>query len=200
MTLEMVTTIDRPEIWNCLVPQALKRGSRRVKFDRKRISYIMTKNSNIHCPYILRLTARETTWGEPNYSPPWCWIASKVLAPNDNIGIQQSNYVWVDHVDLSSVRMTRSLSSEVDLNTYIPSFRFGTGHIFNSVFENNDDGINTRNGTQLPVENNVWSGLTKAVRSTDNGSAVSVDNEFSGATGTVPTGTFTDPTIQLFIN
>jgi pectate lyase len=27
---------------------------------------------------------------------------AKVLAPGDNIGIQQSNQVWVDHVDLSS--------------------------------------------------------------------------------------------------
>lgn len=32
-------------------------------------------------------------------------IIQKVLAPGDNIGIQSANNVWVDHVDLSSVRI-----------------------------------------------------------------------------------------------
>jgi pectate lyase len=61
-----------------------------------------------------------------------------------------------------------------DLNSRTPSFRFGTGHIFNNVFDDvstrsfcvashgltrlqNNDGINTRDGAQLLVENNVWS-------------------------------------------
>ena len=32
------------------------------------------------------------------------------------------------------------------LNSRTPSFRFGTGHLFNNFFENNVDGINTRKG------------------------------------------------------
>ncbi|KAL5526974.1 hypothetical protein ACEPAF_8703 [Sanghuangporus sanghuang] len=157
-------------------------------------------------------------------------IIQKVLAPGDNIGIQQSNNVWVDHVDLSSdrdhdkVRVTvtnsflhdhwkASLIGHSDnngaqdkaitvtmagiywfnLNSRTPSFRFGTGHIFNSVFDDNSDGINTRDGAQLLVENSVWSGATKAIKSTDEGFAVSLNNIFNGAKDTAPNGTFTDP-------
>ncbi len=32
------------------------------------------------------------------------------------------------------------------------------GHIFNNVFDDNNDGINTRDGAELLVENNVWTG------------------------------------------
>ncbi|KAL5503742.1 hypothetical protein ACEPAH_7813 [Sanghuangporus vaninii] len=157
-------------------------------------------------------------------------IIQKVLAPGDNIGIQQSNNVWVDHVDLSSDRdhdkvcitVTNSFLHDhwkaslighsdsngaqdkaitvtmaglywLNLNSRTPSFRFGTGHIFNSVFDDNSDGINTRDGAQLLVENSVWSGATKAIKSTDEGFAVSLNNIFNGAKDTAPNGTFTDP-------
>jgi pectate lyase len=33
-----------------------------------------------------------------------------------------------------------------DLNSRTPSFRFGHGHIFNEVYDDNNDGINTRDG------------------------------------------------------
>lgn len=33
-----------------------------------------------------------------------------------------------------------------NLNSRTPSFRFGHGHIYNNVFDNNNDGINTRLG------------------------------------------------------
>ncbi|KAL5485615.1 hypothetical protein ACEPAI_6656 [Sanghuangporus weigelae] len=179
-------------------------------------------------------------------------IIQKVLAPGDNIGIQQSNNVWVDHVDLSSdrdhdknktqalhfsisydglldithgctgVTVTNSFLHDhwkaslighsdsngaqdkaitvtmvgiywLNLNSRTPSFRFGTGHIFNSVFDDNSDGINTRDGAQLLVENSVWSGATKAIKSTDEGFAVSLNNIFNGAKETAPNGTFTGP-------
>ncbi|KAL5526161.1 hypothetical protein ACEPAG_7499 [Sanghuangporus baumii] len=170
-------------------------------------------------------------------------VIQKVLAPGDNIGIQQSNNVWVDHVDLSSdrdhdkdfydglldithgctgVTVTNSFLHDhwkaslighsdnngaqdkaitvtmagnywLNLNSRTPSFRFGTGHIFNSVFDDNSDGINTRDGAQLLVENSVWSGATKAIKSTDEGFAVSLNNVFNGAKDTAPNGTFTDP-------
>lgn len=81
----------------------------------------------------------------------------------------------------------------LNLNSRTPSFRFGTGHIFNSVFDDNADGINTRDGAQLLVENSVWSGATKAIKSTDEGFAVARNNDYGGATDTAPTGTFTDP-------
>ncbi|KAF8920828.1 pectate lyase [Mucidula mucida] len=67
-----------------------------------------------------------------------------------------------------------------DLNSRTPSFRFGTGHIFNNVFDDNNDGINTRDEAQLLVENNVWTGY-----------AVAVGNDFGGAENTALEGTFT---------
>ncbi|KAF8164741.1 pectate lyase B [Crassisporium funariophilum] len=78
-----------------------------------------------------------------------------------------------------------------NLNSRTPSFRFGHGHIFNNVFDNNNDGINTRLGAQLLVENNVWTGTTKPLYETDGGFAVARGNDFGGASNTAPVGTFT---------
>ncbi|KAJ8518905.1 hypothetical protein ONZ45_g4073 [Pleurotus djamor] len=168
---------------------------------------------------------------------------AKVLAPGDNIGIQNAHQVWVDHVDLSSDRdhskdfydglldithgctgitVTNSVLHDhwkgslighsdsngaedraitvtyannffFTLNSRTPSFRFGTGHIFNNVFDNNNDGINTRDGAQLLVENNVWTGTKKPLYATDQGFAVARGNDFGGAENTAPVGTFTSP-------
>jgi pectate lyase len=45
-----------------------------------------------------------------------------------------------------------------NINSRTPSFRFGKGHVYNNFFENVSDGINTRKGAQLLVENNVFTG------------------------------------------
>ncbi|PFH46373.1 polysaccharide lyase family 1 protein [Amanita thiersii Skay4041] len=79
-----------------------------------------------------------------------------------------------------------------NLNSRTPSFRFGHGHIYNNVFDNNNDGINTRDGAQLLVENNVWTGTDKPLYSTDGGFAVARGNDFGGAPNTAPIGTFTN--------
>ncbi|KAF9498342.1 pectin lyase-like protein [Pleurotus eryngii] len=78
-----------------------------------------------------------------------------------------------------------------NLNSRTPSFRFGHGHIFNNVFDNNNDGINTRDGAQLLVENNVWTGTDKPLYATDEGFAVARGNDFGGASNTAPVGSFT---------
>ena len=96
-----------------------------------------------------------------------------------------------------------------NLNSRLPSFRFGhgkppptnhsdqiqkhsfSGHIFNNYFENSNDGINTRDGAQLLIENNVFSGVSKAVYATDAGYAVLKGNDLGGGTNTAGTGTFT---------
>ncbi|KAF5371473.1 hypothetical protein D9615_009602 [Tricholomella constricta] len=90
-----------------------------------------------------------------------------------------------------------------NINSRTPSFRFGKGHIYNNVFDNTGDGINTRVGAQLLVENNVWSefliprrdgimiGAKKPLYSTDGGFAVARGNDFGGAANTAPAGTFT---------
>ncbi|KAJ8085240.1 hypothetical protein PM082_004034 [Marasmius tenuissimus] len=77
-----------------------------------------------------------------------------------------------------------------NLNSRTPSFRFGHGHIFNNYFENNNDGINTRDGAQLLVENNVWVGAKKPLYPTDGGFAVAKGNDFGGGDNTAPAGNF----------
>ncbi|KAK0490297.1 pectate lyase [Armillaria novae-zelandiae] len=75
-----------------------------------------------------------------------------------------------------------------DLNSRTP---FGHGHIFNNVFDDNNDGINTRDGAQLLVENNVWTGTDKPLYATDEGFAVSRGNDFGpDGADTAPVGNF----------
>jgi pectate lyase len=57
-----------------------------------------------------------------------------------------------------------------------------------------NDGINTRDGAQLLVEDNVWSGTcSEALYVTDGGFAVARDNDFGTCTVTnaAPEGTLT---------
>jgi len=169
---------------------------------------------------------------------------SKVLAEvGDAIGVQNSQKVWIDHVDLSSDRdhdkdyydglldithgctgvtvtwskiyshwkaslvghsdsnsaedtkitVTYAYNYWYNLSSRTPSFRFGHGHIYNNVFDNNDDGINTRDGAQLLVENNVWTGTNKPLYSTTEGYALARGNDFGGASNVALVGTFTTP-------
>ncbi|KAH9940792.1 pectate lyase [Epithele typhae] len=91
----------------------------------------------------------------------------------------------------AALQVTYALNRWVNLNSRTPSFRFGHGHIFNNVFDNNSDGINTRDGAQLLVQNNVWTGTSKPLYSTDGGYAVASGNDFGGASNSAPTGSFT---------
>jgi pectate lyase len=90
-----------------------------------------------------------------------------------------------------NIKVTYALNYWTNLNSRLPSFRFGYGHIFNNYYENSNDGINTRDGAQLLIENNVFSGVSKAVYATDAGYAVLKGNDLGGGTNTAGTGTFT---------
>ena len=92
------------------------------------------------------------------------WKAS-LVGHSDNNGAQDT-----------ALQVTFALNRWVDLNSRTPSFRFGHGHLYNNVFDNNSDGINTRQGAQLLVENNVWTGTDKPLYSTDSGYAVARGN------------------------
>ncbi|KAK0469340.1 pectate lyase [Desarmillaria tabescens] len=91
----------------------------------------------------------------------------------------------------AAIRVTFALNWWYDLNSRTPSFRFGIGHIFNNVYDDNNDGINTRDGAELLVENNVWTGTDKPLYSTDEGYAVATGNDFGGAENTADVGTIT---------
>jgi len=166
---------------------------------------------------------------------------SKVLAEaGDAIGVQASNNVWIDHVDVSSdldhdkdyydglidithgcqyvtvsysylhdhwkaslvghsdsneaedtvIKVTFAHNYWKNLNSRGPSFRFGTGHVFNNYYISMADGINTRDAAQLLVENNVWdASCKKPLYSTDSGYAVAKGNDFGGLSNTALVGT-----------
>ncbi|GIJ99494.1 hypothetical protein Aspvir_001626 [Aspergillus viridinutans] len=175
----------------------------------------------------------------------------KVLAANgDAIGVQYSNNVWIDHVDVSSdrdhdkdyydglidlthaadyvtvsnsyihdhwkaslvghsdsngaedkghLRVTYANNYWYNINSRAPSLRFGTGHVYNSYFENVSDGINTRDGAQVLVESNQFVGSSKPLYSTDSGYAVSRDNDFGGASNAALQGTLTSVPYSYFL-
>lgn len=78
-----------------------------------------------------------------------------------------------------------------NLNSRGPSIRFGTGHLFNNYYEEVSDGINTRKGAQVLVENNVFVGSKKPLYSTDSGYAVATGNDFGDGENAAEEGTLT---------
>jgi len=68
--------------------------------------------------------------------------------------------------------------------TYNPSF-------YNNYFDNVNLGIDTRDGAQLLVENNVFVNTTHPLYATNNGYAVAKGNDFGGAKNEAPTGSLT---------
>lgn len=75
-----------------------------------------------------------------------------------------------------------------NMNSRAPSFRFGTGHIYNNYYKSVNDGINTRQGAQVLVQNNVFESCKKPLYSTDGGYATATGNDFGGAANTAPAG------------
>uniref|UniRef100_A0A0W0G9Q2 Pectate lyase domain-containing protein n=1 Tax=Moniliophthora roreri TaxID=221103 RepID=A0A0W0G9Q2_MONRR len=116
-------------------------------------------------------------------------------------GVTVSNSYLHDHYEASLVGHSDSNESESEdvnvrvayvgnywknLNPRTPSLPFGTGHIYNNYFKSNNDGINTRVGAQLLVENNVCVSPKKPLYSTDEGYAVATRNDFGGGENTTP--------------
>ncbi|KAL4923826.1 pectate lyase family protein [Aspergillus undulatus] len=93
--------------------------------------------------------------------------------------------------DRGKLHITYANNYWSNINSRGPSFRFGTGHIYNNYYENVSDGINTRLGAELLVESNVWVDGKKALYSTDEGYAVQRDNDFGDASAEAPEGTLT---------
>lgn len=77
------------------------------------------------------------------------------------------------------------------IHSRTPSFRFGTGHIYNSFFQDVDDCIHTRMGAQLLVESNVFRETDDALYSSDQGYAVARNNDFGPSKNKALEGTLT---------
>ncbi|GAB1313721.1 hypothetical protein MFIFM68171_03931 [Madurella fahalii] len=78
------------------------------------------------------------------------------------------------------------------------SYRFGTGHIFNSYYENVVNGINTRMGANILIESSVFEESGQAVfseNSTEVGYATVQDVTLGGSTSTAPAGNMTTNSI-----
>ncbi|KAI5848508.1 putative pectate lyase A [Morchella snyderi] len=101
----------------------------------------------------------------------------------------------VGHSDSNSAEDTGHLTVTYhhnywkNLNSRGPSFRFGTGHIFNNYYDTLNDGINTRDGAQLLIENNVFVNTEDAIYSTDAGYAVATGNDLGIGTNEALVGT-----------
>lgn len=92
--------------------------------------------------------------------------------------------------DTGHLRITYARNYWENINSRAPSLRFGTAHIYDSLFVNVLDGINVRRGAQVLVENACFSGSNKPLYSVDStGSAVERDNHFgSNSTATIKIG------------
>ncbi|KAH7096226.1 pectate lyase [Auriculariales sp. MPI-PUGE-AT-0066] len=91
-------------------------------------------------------------------------------------------------------KMTVSFSGNYWKNcgSRTPSVRFGHVHVWNNYYESNSDGVNTRVGAQVLVENSVWNGCKNTIYATSVGYAVARGNDYGNATAnSAPVGTFT---------
>ncbi|KAI0390223.1 polysaccharide lyase family 1 protein [Xylariaceae sp. FL0594] len=97
--------------------------------------------------------------------------------------------------DIGHLTVTYANNYFKNLNSRGPSFRFGTGHIYNSYYSNVNTAINTREGAQLLVESVVFEGCgEKAIYYADSdttGYAVVKDVNLGGSKNSAPTGTLT---------
>ncbi|KAJ5041621.1 uncharacterized protein L3040_005199 [Drepanopeziza brunnea f. sp. 'multigermtubi'] len=99
-------------------------------------------------------------------------------------------------IDSGKMRVTFHNNYFLNVGSRAPLYRWGSGHVFNSYFEDVPDGIHVRSDAQVLVESNTWAGdVNKAIFSTSDGTpaghAVERDNDFGGATTDFPVGTLT---------
>ncbi|QDS67669.1 hypothetical protein FKW77_004998 [Venturia effusa] len=84
--------------------------------------------------------------------------------------------------DRGKLHVTYAYNYWENINSRAPSLRFGSAHIFDSVFVNVNDGINVRKGAQVLVENDAFVGSSKPLYTVDaTGSAVERDNDFGAS-------------------
>ncbi|KAI1819102.1 polysaccharide lyase family 1 protein [Xylaria intraflava] len=101
--------------------------------------------------------------------------------------------------DSGHLRVTYHHNHFNNINSRLPSLRFGTGHIYSSCFENTPtSGINSRMGAQVLVEQNYFSSTKLAIvtdlDSDEEGYAVDQNNIFvDSSTRITQTGSLTPP-------
>ncbi|KAK0641352.1 pectin lyase fold/virulence factor [Cercophora newfieldiana] len=100
--------------------------------------------------------------------------------------------------DKGHLRVTYANNRWKNCGSRGPSLRFGTGHIYNSFYEDMQTAINTRMGAQVLVESNAFRNVQTPIMSADSkeqGYAVVDDNDLGGGANKAPGGTLTATTI-----
>jgi len=125
-----------------------------------------------------------------NVTISWCFLHDHWKV--DLIGSSDS-----DNFDR---RVTFHHNYYFNVNSRTPSYRFGTGHVYNSYFQGiAASGVNSRMGAVLRVEGNVFENVNDPITSLDSsqvGFWQVADNQFINCTGNQPTtsnGTFNPP-------
>ncbi|KAI6904821.1 putative pectate lyase [Hortaea werneckii] len=96
--------------------------------------------------------------------------------------------------DKGKLHITYANNYWKNINSRMPLLRFGTAHVFNSVYDGGSTAVNARMGAQALVESTVFTNVERAILSIDSkevGYAVSRDIILNGATDEAPRGTLT---------
>jgi pectate lyase len=129
---------------------------------------------------------------------------------------RQSDYITVswnrfhDHYKVSLIGHSDSFTDDkgylhvtyhhnwfYNVNSRMPSLRFGTGHIYNNYYQNvTDSAVHSRMGAQTLIQNNVFGSTDTAITTTgdssSDGYANASGNDYGGATVTITqVGSFT---------
>ena len=101
--------------------------------------------------------------------------------------------------DTGHLRVTYSHNWFENVNSRLPSLRFGTGHSYNNFFDNvSDSAIHSRMGAQFLVQNNVFRSTKECITTTGDspvdGFVNQSGNDFGGCVNDITqTGSFTSP-------
>ncbi|KAH8672850.1 polysaccharide lyase family 1 protein, partial [Tricladium varicosporioides] len=96
--------------------------------------------------------------------------------------------------DTGHLHVTQCNNHWFNIGSRTPSLRYGTGHIYNSYFENMNTGIDTRDGAQILVQSSVFVNVTEpiaALYSDSTGYANVFDTVLGIGSNTAPVGTLT---------
>jgi pectate lyase len=99
--------------------------------------------------------------------------------------------------DIGHLHVTYHHNWFYNVNSRLPSLRFGTGHVYNNYFQNvTDSAVHSRMGAQMLIENNVFRSVGTAITTTgdskQDGYANASGNDYGGATVDITqVGTFT---------
>ncbi|KAK4146016.1 putative pectate lyase [Dichotomopilus funicola] len=93
--------------------------------------------------------------------------------------------------DKGKLHLTYANNHWKNINSRGPLLRFGTGHVYNSYFENMSTAINSRMGAQVLVQSNVFKNVTVPITSRDSdeiGYATVIDTNLGGGLNDCPAG------------